>query len=128
MPRESTRPREKHYNCGTCSYASVWKVNVDRHELVHSTSKPYSCRYCNYACNQKQTLNDHERIHTGEKPYECHGCRGRFRTRKQLRWHENQCDKNNSAPVQTFCCVFCEAELTTVQNLLEHMESHHAVG
>ncbi|XP_061189633.1 zinc finger protein Xfin-like [Saccostrea echinata] len=47
------------FKCPSCSFASPWKSEVDRHSRKHKDSKPFRCNYCKYQTHWKGDIRRH---------------------------------------------------------------------
>ncbi|XP_003745205.1 zinc finger protein 394-like [Galendromus occidentalis] len=67
-------PMTGRYVCKYCSYSTVQRTHLARHERSHTGERPFKCQFCSYKATLKTCLINHERTHTGEKPYKCKFC------------------------------------------------------
>ncbi|KAG0418226.1 hypothetical protein HPB47_005033 [Ixodes persulcatus] len=81
---EEHRPLHK---CGFCSYATVSRWNLQKHERVHTGERPFVCSYCSRGFSDKCNLRRHERVHTGERPFGCPTCGASFAWRASFTAH-----------------------------------------
>lgn len=47
------------FKCPSCSFASPWKSEVDRHSKKHKDDKPFHCNYCRYQTHWKGDIRRH---------------------------------------------------------------------
>ncbi|KAG1669339.1 Zinc finger protein 696 [Nymphon striatum] len=76
------------YVCKTCGNTFKRKYSCIFHQSVHSDIRPFTCSYCGRGFNWQALLRKHERLHTGEKPYKCSVCNQQFRLLEQLHKHK----------------------------------------
>ncbi|OQR79524.1 zinc finger protein-like [Tropilaelaps mercedesae] len=67
-------PMTGRYVCKYCTYSTVQRTHLARHERSHTGERPFKCQFCPYSATLKTCLINHERTHTGEKPYKCKFC------------------------------------------------------
>lgn len=47
------------FKCPSCSFATPWKSELDRHSKKHKDDKPFLCNYCNYQSHWKGDIGRH---------------------------------------------------------------------
>lgn len=47
------------FKCPSCSFASPWKSELDRHSKKHKDNKPFVCNYCKYQTHWKGDIRRH---------------------------------------------------------------------
>ena len=57
----------KTYQCTHCEKSLALKVNLVKHQEIHTGEKPYHCTHCGKSFAQKNTLVNDQGTHTGEK-------------------------------------------------------------
>ncbi|KAH7973620.1 hypothetical protein HPB49_003091 [Dermacentor silvarum] len=77
------------YQCNICSYSTVYKQALNRHQRVHTGERPYQCELCPRTFAQKCNMKLHLRRH-GACPYRCRFCNRIFRYGEQLHEHLQQ--------------------------------------
>lgn len=75
------------FKCGTCTKSFRFRMDLERHELVHRVDKPYVCPTCGRGFTQKSNMQYHMRQHTGEQPYKCDNCMKSFTHNVSLKNH-----------------------------------------
>lgn len=75
------------FKCGTCPKSFRFRMDLERHELVHRVDKPYMCPTCGRGFTQKSNMQYHMRQHTGEQPYKCDNCMKSFTHNVSLKNH-----------------------------------------
>ena len=53
----------KKHRCSFCSYESLFKKDVIKHERIHTGERPFKCDVCSMAFSQKSTLKTHYMRH-----------------------------------------------------------------
>lgn len=70
-----------------CGKAFRKKVDLTRHEVVHSGIRPYQCNLCDKRFQRKTHLYCHQRVHDEEGPYFCDFCGKLFTRAFYLKCH-----------------------------------------
>ena len=77
----------KIHKCSFCSYESLFKNDVVKHERTHTKEKPFTCDQCNLSFSQLSNLNTHRRIHSGGNAFKCNFCSFSSNRNKNLKLH-----------------------------------------
>ncbi|XP_047454333.1 zinc finger protein 1035 [Mugil cephalus] len=86
-----------------------------------NSSLTLSCRFCGKCFGSSQSLRKHERNHRGERPYRCLQCRKGFKRLCHLICHKAV----HQSRIQ---CTVCRKILPTVEELIQHRNTHHQGG
>lgn len=78
---------ERPFACSLCEKAFIKKIDLQRHEQIHSGLKPHCCAICNKSFLRKKNLNFHVMLHTEERPHVCPSCNKGFIRAYYLRDH-----------------------------------------
>ena len=113
---------EKPFECDICEKKFRRMGGLKIHKRIHTGEKPYKCDICDQKFNQSGHLNVHKRIHTEEKPFKCCTCDKRFRHRNQKDSHER---KEHNRPKVKCPWDGCQSEFYAIGNLGNHIRSKH---
>uniref|UniRef100_A0A5F9CFT2 Uncharacterized protein n=1 Tax=Oryctolagus cuniculus TaxID=9986 RepID=A0A5F9CFT2_RABIT len=80
--------KKKPHECNEFQKTIFQKSYLITQQRIHTEDKPHDCKDCRKAFGKKSQLVVHQRIHTGEKPYECNGCGKAFLCKSQLIKHK----------------------------------------
>jgi uncharacterized Zn-finger protein len=119
---------ERRWSCTYCEKAFLKKIDVDRHELIHTGVKNYVCAHpgCESRFTTKSALTEHTRIHTGERPYECtiEGCNERFVNTSRRNVHV----QSKHLKERRFQCDVCSKTFVLKNCLNTHYLKHTTNG
>ncbi|XP_075730607.1 uncharacterized protein LOC142772294 [Rhipicephalus microplus] len=73
-PHVGSLTEERVFKCQVCGYTTRYRLNLRRHQIIHTGERPFKCGYCGKTFIQKTHMVGHIRTHTGERPYQCHLC------------------------------------------------------
>ena len=69
------------------SFLSAVSDLLDQNVWSVEEGQPYQCQDCVKAFKTKMNLQRHQTVHTGEKPYQCEVCDQRFTQQQSLNAH-----------------------------------------
>ena len=78
------------HKCSYCPFACLWKVNITRHERIHTGNKPFSCKECSYTASRADHLKEHAQKHRNEKPFKCAVCGNKYVSKRDCAKHMRQ--------------------------------------
>ncbi|XP_043373181.1 uncharacterized protein LOC119856505 isoform X3 [Dermochelys coriacea] len=110
---------EKPYKCGECGKSFNDSSKLAQHEGLHLGLKPYNCPECGKSFSVKSNLIRHQRIHTGEKPYNCPKCGKSFNDSSNLARHQRI-----HTGEKPYNCPKCGKSFNDSSNLTRHQRSH----
>lgn len=110
----------KKYICQHCVYSTISKMDMIRHQRIHSGEKPFRCLFCTKMFTQKSNLKVHIRIHTGERPYCCQYCQKLFSRKQHLENHILEVHKG----YKPFACSQCNKTFFRKSLLKKHSVLH----
>ncbi|KAG6922922.1 caspase recruitment domain-containing protein 8-like, partial [Chelydra serpentina] len=110
---------EKPYKCGECGKSFNDRSNLARHERLHLGLKPHNCPECGKSFSVKSNLIRHQRIHTGEKPYNCPKCGKSFNDSSNLARHQRI-----HTGEKPYSCPKCGKSFNDSSNLTRHQRIH----
>ncbi|XP_043373185.1 uncharacterized protein LOC119856505 isoform X7 [Dermochelys coriacea] len=85
---ENSTDKERPYKCPICGKGFNRKLNLIRHQRIHTGEKPYKCGECGKSFNDSSKLAQHEGLHLGLKPYNCPECGKSFSVKSNLIRHQ----------------------------------------
>ncbi|XP_069611375.1 oocyte zinc finger protein XlCOF7.1-like isoform X2 [Ranitomeya imitator] len=116
---ERALKEEKLFSCSECGKCFNRKLNLVRHQKIHTGENPFSCSECGKCFNRKLNLIRHQRIHTGEKPFSCSECGKCFNRKLNLITHQRI-----HTGEKEFLCSECGKCFIGKSNLIRHQSIH----
>ena len=117
--RDKPQPIVNPFTCDACGKSFSLRINLRRHEQIHSGVKPFICDKCGQLFTRSSALKEHELIHTGVKPFMCDAC-GKSFTRSSL----FELHKKMHTGVKPFTCETCQKSFTSPSGFRYHKRSH----
>ncbi|XP_060726877.1 zinc finger protein ZFAT-like isoform X1 [Tachysurus vachellii] len=77
--------RQLLYDCHVCDRKFKYKLERDRHLMVHGSNRPYGCELCDHGSTKFQALQAHVRKHPFV--YMCSVCQQKFVSTVRLKLH-----------------------------------------
>ena len=115
----SKREANGKFSCDQCSYQSVYRRGVKRHQDAIHLGIKHSCDECPKEYGDTQKLKLHkENTHEGFS-YECDQCEKVYGTHMNLRQHERE-----HQGIGTIC-PRCEESFNTTNALYQHVRKQH---
>ncbi|KAM4021796.1 uncharacterized protein ACNLHF_027115 [Anomaloglossus baeobatrachus] len=109
----------KKFSCLECEKWFVHKIDLVKHQEIHTGDKPFLCLDCGKRFARKANLVQHQRTHTGEKPFLCSLCGKCFSQKSGLLGHQ----KTHTGE-KPFSCSKCSKCFTQKSCLIEHQKIH----
>ncbi|XP_065450359.1 caspase recruitment domain-containing protein 8-like isoform X2 [Chrysemys picta bellii] len=116
---ENSTYKERPYKCSICGKGFNLKLNLIRHQRIHTGEKPYKCGECGKSFNDSSNLARHERLHLGLKPYNCPECGKSFSVKSNLIRHQRI-----HTGEKPYNCPKCEKSFSDSSNLARHQRIH----
>lgn len=125
LEKEAKHSEAKSFSCEHCGRSFAHACQLTNHARVHTRDRPYQCQYCQKMFAYSSNLSEHERIHTGVRPYVCGTCSRRFAQSSQLKVHVKAHHPNaDSATTLLVVCPVCDAHVTGLRSLRDHLKLH----
>jgi KRAB domain-containing zinc finger protein len=103
---------DKPYKCDICESFFALSGQLDVHMKRHSGVKPFPCDICGKAFLQNYLLVIHKRIHTKDKPFSCDVCGMSFYENCKMQVHKRR-HTEQPKPNPALECEFCEKEFSS---------------
>ena len=114
-------------SCQICKGTFIDKYKLKIHKKNHCFNN-LKCSICNYSCSNKKRMGEHFLTHSDYKPFGCDLCDKRFRTRQEIKRHQNMHHNPSYKPPinpKTHRCLECGKSFNREQNLARHMIRKH---
>ena len=108
----------KKYMCKICDECFADKVDLEKHEKIHTSERPFKCTICNKTYRHRKELNKHVYTHAEEKPYPCNQCNKSFQSESLLKDHA----RTHKKP---FTCQTCGKSFAKGNYLIKHQIVHN---
>ena len=56
------------FNCDRCPYATLLRLNFERHVLLHGCKQRFTCEFCDYSVHTYKLLLQHKKLHLMPNP------------------------------------------------------------
>ena len=113
----------KPHLCSYCSYTSITRANVRKHEIaVHEDPerRDFECPECSKRFKTASNLNDHLRVHANET-FKCNHCDKTFKSNIGLQQHQRLHTGN------LFACGVCGEKFQSKHSANRHEKDIHGV-
>ncbi|KAK7062978.1 hypothetical protein SK128_027689 [Halocaridina rubra] len=110
------------YKCDKCDQSFSTESYMNKHRLSHLGVRPYTCVECGKSYLSASHLNQHYRMrHTMTKSFQCYMCGSCYRTKNQLKYHEN-----NHRGEKPYKCEICGYATAYKNTLYAHRKKRHS--
>ena len=113
----------KPHLCSYCSYTSITRANVRKHEIaVHEDPdrRDFECQKCSKRFKTSSNLTDHMRIH-GNETFKCNHCDKTFKSQIGLQQHQRLHTGD------LFACSVCGEKFQSKHSANRHEKDIHGV-
>ena len=113
----------KPHLCSYCSYTSITRANIRKHEVaVHEDPdrRDFACDKCNKRFKTSSNLAEHQRVHGNEK-YKCKECPKSFKSLIGFNQHKR------THTGQMFSCKVCDEQFQSKHSVNRHEKDIHGL-
>nr|KAG5708992.1 hypothetical protein BaRGS_004631 [Batillaria attramentaria] len=79
------------YICKVCGEKFVEKMQLLKHQVVHTGVEPFQCTVCSKTFTRPRSLKLHMNLHNGIRPFACEGCGKAYVKKSHLERHRKKC-------------------------------------
>ena len=114
-------------SCKKCKIIFPDLYHLRKHKKNHEVVS-IQCSICGYSCYTEKRMWEHSLIHNDSKPFQCDTCKNFFRTKQQLKRHQNL-HHNTSYQQPTrnhkmYGCPHCVRRFSCEKNFENHISFH----
>ena len=109
------------FKCPDCTYSTVQKTALIKHQMAKHSSLTFSCQFCSKSYKWETDLQRHQLKHQGVKFF-CDLCDKNFSQKRLLSLHKRT---HHEKVVQKCLIDGCDLETTLVSSLCAHKKAVH---